>query len=137
MFNGELKVLRPYEAFWMFREPRPAKQFVVDRIRNWNVYSHGLRMNEVIFSNGEPTHRREILFYLPREEGQMVEFLAELSMIGYGVYSITTDSLAGVFFERNANHQTSIDADLIQTFMDYSKKVSTTDFNSPDVMGVR
>ena len=127
MFDRDMSIIFPYET-WLFYDKHPEKRHVMNTISDWAVYSHGLRLNEVILDGGKPKYKRDRLFYLPKETDQMVEFLAAMSLAGYRVYAISKDTLSGIFFDRDETHQTDIDADFIQSLIDYAKRVEDNKF---------
>jgi hypothetical protein len=133
-FSKDRHMIYPFEE-WLLRSTHPQKSDVVDTIKSWHVYSHGIRLNEIILDNGKPAYKRSKLFYLPRETDRLIESLAELSISGYRIYAVSKDVLSGIFLEKDDSHQTDIDADIIQEIIDYSIRVSNTNFYSPDVIG--
>ena len=133
-FSKDKHMIYPFEE-WLLRTTHPQKSAVIDTIKSWHVYSHGIRLNEIILDNGKPAYKRSKLFYLPREIDRLIESLAELSISGYRIYAVSKDVLSGIFLEKDDSHQTDIDADIIQEIIDYSIRVSNTNFYSPNVIG--
>lgn len=135
LFSEDKRMIYPFEL-WLLQFKHPTKEAVLETIKSWRVYSHGLRLNEVVLDDeGKPVYKRPRLFYLPREIDCLVEALAELSISGYKIYAVSKDVLFGIFFEKDDMHQTDIDADIIQGIIEYSNRVADTIFHSEDVIG--
>ena len=132
MFTGLESQIYSFET-WPSFPKYPSKDYVLETIRKWKCYSHGVRLNEVIFNeHGKPKGKRVKMFYLPKDTGELVEFAANLSISGYRTYVISNDILGGIYFVKDKNHQTDIDADLIQALIDHSDKVRCSQFRDID-----
>ena len=92
---------------------------VLDIVRNWSVYSMGVRFNIV----KSPNLKRVLTFCLPKDEDKMVSTLSDLSLQGYSIVNASTDQLTGVYFRRGRKNKTNIDADVVQVFIDHTNKV--------------
>ena len=133
-FSKDKRMVYPFES-WLLQSKHPPKEAVLEAIKSWRVYSHGLRLNEVVFdAEGKPEYKHPELFYLPRELDRLVETLAELSISGYRIYAVSKDVLSGIFLERDDTHQTDIDADIIHGIIEYSNRVADTSLYSEDVI---
>lgn len=96
-----------------------ARGAVLDIVRNWSIYSHGVKFNIV----KSPNLKRVLTFYLPTDEDKMVSTLSDLSLRGYSIANASTDQLTGVYFRRGRKNKTNIDADVVQVFIDHTNKL--------------
>ena len=122
VFDGNMWEVYSFES-WQRCIKYPSKSVVLNTIKNWKIYSHGLKLNELILVNGYPRYKKERMFYLPDDIDKIVENLHDLSLTGYRIYAISEDILSGVYFVKNDSFQSDIDVDIIQGFIDYSKRL--------------
>jgi len=129
VFDGKYWQLYPHER-QIISETYPRKSGVLDKIKQWSsrIYTYNVKINEIVLDeHGWPIGRRLIDFFLPGDMGNIIDTLAEMSLLGYRVYAASRDPLYGLFFVRTHDHSTDIDADLIQALVDYSKNVEIWD----------
>lgn len=120
--DGNMWEVYAFES-WQRCVKYPSKLVVLDTIKNWKIYSHGLKLNELELVNGAPKYRRDKMFYMPKDIDQVVDVVHNFSLSGYRIYAISPDILQGVFFVKDDSFQEYIDADIIQGLIDYSKRL--------------